>query len=160
MKISPHSFAVQLGSEGVDVTRYCDQIQTSPKRPSPNALQYLDADIEETYTEAEENRIDKRIRSAATGYRTVLELAMNKIAPDIKGNLFERLGKLQDANKLPAEMTDWAHNIRIFGNEAVHEGAKASPEDVEDLANITKIILIYLFEMPERVRLMRERKSE
>jgi Domain of unknown function (DUF4145) len=52
------------------------------------------------------------------------------------------------------------HYIRLLGNEAAHDEKEPEQQEIDDLANLTRMTLVYLFEMPERVRRLREKGNE
>ena len=50
-------------------------------------------------------------------------------------------------------MKDWAHQIRLDGNDATHEEDKVfTKEDAEQIREFTELFLIYAFTLPERVK--------
>lgn len=85
-------------------------------------------------------------------YRRCLELAMKDKAPTESGTLAKRIDKLAEAGGLTSDVATWAHSIREMGNEAAHDEHEPNPDDIEDLAAFTKVVLEYLYTMPEKVR--------
>lgn len=77
---------------------------------------------------------------------------MKDKAPDLSGTLAKRIDKLAETGGLTPDVATWAHSIREMGNEAAHEEHEPSAEDIEDLAAFTKVVLEYLYTMPEKVR--------
>ncbi|MFX4083667.1 DUF4145 domain-containing protein [Sphingobium yanoikuyae] len=108
--------------------------------------------ISRNFVQAEEARKRQHWESAGMTYRRCLELAMKDRAPDLSGSLARRIDKLAEAGGLTSDVAEWAHSIREIGNEAAHDEHEPNPDDIEDLAAFTKIVLEYLYTMPEKVR--------
>ena len=81
------------------------------------------------------------------GFETALEEKQATLASVVK--------KLSEENKLTTAIADWAKHIRLLGNDGAHEKEPPTQDDIEALANLTRMALIYLFEMPERVAKLR-----
>jgi hypothetical protein len=88
---------------------------------------------------------------AGMAYRRVLELAVQDKGPELKGTLEKRINKLAAENVLTPAIAEWAHSIRDLGNEAAHDDAVPSEEDIVDLAAFTRVVLEYLYTMPAKV---------
>ena len=84
-------------------------------------------------------------------FRRVLELTMKDKGPELKGTLEKRINKLAEEGKLTPDIAEWAHSIRVLGNEAAHDDEEPTPEDVTDLAAFTRVTLEYLYTMPAKV---------
>jgi hypothetical protein len=91
------------------------------------------------------------------GCRSVLETAVKELGGE--GNhLKDRIDDLKTKAVVNDVMADWAHGIRHFGNDAVHDRS-GTPEEAEELVNFTKLFLQYTFEFPARIREMRGKKQ-
>jgi len=102
----------------------------------------------------------------AMGCRAVVERALKIYLKeilgvsedDIKGiSLKKAIDRLVKECILPEPMGEWAHHIRLLGNEATHE-LSASKEEVKELINFTRFLLDYLFVLP--CKLQRATRSE
>ncbi|NVN44399.1 DUF4145 domain-containing protein [Asaia siamensis] len=142
----------------ITLTNGIDIIAMWPEEPRPNAPMYLPPNIEKAFLEAEECRLSRTVTAANMMFRRSLELATKDKGRDLDqtGNLAQRIRILSDAGRLTPEIRDWATHIRLIGNEAAHDEETPTVESVEALANLTRMTLVYLYEMPERVRLLRE----
>ena len=78
----------------------------------------------------------------------------------VKGrNLSERLTALSEANYIDDRLLNWAHAIRLLGNEAAHEiEVPVSKEDARDIIEFTEAILIYVFSLTKRFESFEARK--
>lgn len=50
------------------------------------------------------------------------------------------------------DMQEWAHKIRLEGNEAIHELEEPTKEQAVELQLFTELMLTYLFTLPAKVR--------
>ena len=77
----------------------------------------------------------------------------------------EAAGWLDVAKALPGDgelavHLDWAHQVRVIGNEAAHEvDAPDTKEDARDAFEFTEAILIYVFSLAKRFEALRERRA-
>lgn len=96
---------------------------------------------------------------ACSMFRKAIDIATKDLSKDSNGTpwkLEKRIDKLSNDGKITKDIAEWAHQIRIDGNDALHEN-NASPEDAESLRDLTKYVLMYLYALPEQVRIARER---
>ena len=56
-------------------------------------------------------------------------------------------------------MKDWAHAVRLDGNDAVHEEQPFGEDDAKQLASFTEIFLLYAFTLPGMLE-VRKNKAE
>jgi len=89
------------------------------------------------------------------GCRSVLETAVNDLGAE-GGTLVKRITDLQQKGVLPRVLADWAHQIRIEGNEAIHE-INATVEQADEMINFVRIFLEYTFVLPRRIEEKRSR---
>jgi Zn ribbon nucleic-acid-binding protein len=89
------------------------------------------------------------------GCRSVLETAVKELGG--QGNaLVNRIDDLKSKAIVSGVLADWAHGLRCFGNDAVHDRA-GTPEEAAELVEFTKLFLQYTIEFPARVEEMRNR---
>lgn len=154
----------------VSVDAYLKEITLYPQPPQPDIPHYLPPEIEELMREAEEVRLlgEKGARSAIGAYRSVLDKMLEVLADekeikttDEKGKEFSRyqlLKTLSEKNILPDNIREWigSEGIRKLLTEASH-GRKFSPQEAQELSEITHFILTYLFTLPKQVEKVRDR---
>ncbi len=95
--------------------------------------------------------------AAGTMFRSALEAALKDKFPDLSGTLFERIQKAAEHNALTPDLAEWAHEIRIEGNQAAHEDQPYQREDAERLEAFTDMVFRYLFTLPG---MLQERKQQ
>lgn len=84
-------------------------------------------------------------------YRRALELALKEKAPDLSGTFYKRIEAMSADGRLTKDVAEWAHAVRILGNDAAHEDVEPSADDIVDLAAFTRVVLEYLYTMPTKV---------
>ncbi len=84
-------------------------------------------------------------------FRKALDTGLKAKFPDIKGTLFERIDEAARQNKLTPSLAEWAHQIRLDGNDAAHDEEPFSKEDAERLQTFTELVLLYLFTLPGKL---------
>ncbi|MCY4376478.1 MAG: DUF4145 domain-containing protein [Spirochaetaceae bacterium] len=146
----PSSCSDELISAGFE------PIEFHPKPADLKAPEHVPAAIARNYIEATDNLRRRVYTSAAMMFRKVLERATREMAPEDKKAKFRRMrlepriDALADDGALTDGMRDWAHLIRLDGNEAVHD-EDADEATATQLQAFTELFLIYAFTLPERV---------
>lgn len=75
-------------------------------------------------------------------------------------SLHARLANLHEAEHIDSRLLDWAHQVRVIGNEAAHDvDAPVTTEDARDAFEFTEAILIYVFSLTKRFETLRERRA-
>ena len=119
-----------------------------PSLPSTGAPEHTPENVAEFYRQGMEN-LPGAYDAAGSMFRKVLDTGLKAKFPDIKkGNLKERIQKAADRHELTPELAEWAHQIRLDGNDAAHDEEVFSEGDVKRLQTFTELVLIYLFKLP------------
>ncbi|MCO7642546.1 DUF4145 domain-containing protein [Pseudomonas sp. S 311-6] len=93
--------------------------------------------------------------------RRCMEVALKQFAPDVDAwKLEKRIDKLAAENRITPALQEWAHELRLDGNEALHGTGEASEELARRMERLTHFLLIYLYTLPEQVRLAREQREQ
>lgn len=135
----------------------------APKWPEPRQIAHLPVSVGKAFREAEEVRTNRHWTAAAGGYRTTLERALKIVQEGVDWNskrpsLYDRIDRLARENTIPQAMADPMHEVRFLGNE-IHGDEDVSREDADRGAEFTALLLTYLFELPGRVALAREKRA-
>lgn len=81
--------------------------------------------------------------------RKAVDLALKEIAPAAENlPLAKRIDKAVEAGLLTKDLAQWAHEIRIFGNEAVHDPVEVSEQEAAEIKDFTELFLMYVFTLP------------
>ena len=142
----------RLLDQAVEITDLLEILVIWPAIPKPDVPLGLSAVVERIFREAEDGKLRNNLESAGSMYRKSLDIATKNLDPSFASqNLASRLRKLAQVGKLTNDIADWADHIRRLGNDAAHDEDVPTGKEIDDLANLTRMALTYLFEMPKRV---------
>lgn len=148
-----HNKVQQLPSQGtlLEVLGF-ELVEVWPKPPMPAAPSSLPASVERAFIQAEKNlAMPDCEEAAATMYRRSLDLGLKECFPEEKGTLDAKLKRLVKEKKLPEAVGDWAHEVRVIGNDGAHDLDGVSREDLLDARNFIDTVLKYLFTLPAQI---------
>lgn len=146
----PLNFPGDLGTQGASQFVI---FSVYPERSIGKAPESVPDAAAAAYVEGVENLKDGRPTSAVMMFRRALDVALKEFPSEIDAwKLEKRIDKLADAGLITKDLKQWAHKIRLEGNEAVHELQNPSKQQAEELRLFTELVLTYLFTLPEKVR--------
>lgn len=123
-----------------------------PKAPAIDAPQHLPEKIARAFVEAATARRVQLWNAACSSYRRCLELTLKQFAPDVAApTLVKRIDKLAADHRITPDLKDWAHELRLDGNEAVHGDEEATQEITDQMHHLTYFLLTYLYTLPKQV---------
>jgi hypothetical protein len=130
-------------------------VKVFPLPPVPDIPQHLPDEVRRLFSEGAQIRMQSA-SGACGNFRHALELALKTLSPNIEAWKLEKRIDAMAANHLitPA-IKDWAHQIRMLGNEALHDTALPTAEEAAQLEAFTRHVLIYLYTMPKQIELAR-----
>lgn len=109
--------------------------------------------VAQAWVQAEKSRRAQLWDAACAMYRRCMEIALKEFAPEVQAwKLEKRIDKLASENRITPALKDWAHELRLDGNEALHAQAPATQELAEQMHGLCNFLLIYLYTLPEQVR--------
>jgi hypothetical protein len=127
-------------------------VEIYPDRESNSAPEHVSEPVKRCYLQAADNKKRKNFDAAGAMYRKCLDLATKELDPGLAGKKLDvRINALHAAGHLTTPMKDWAHNVRLDGNEAAHESEELSPEEISQLAAFAEVFLQYAFSLPAQV---------
>lgn len=98
--------------------------------------------------------------AAGAMFRKALDVATKIICPEArKKTLFARIEQLVEAGLLTEAMGEWSHEIRIDGNDAVHDEEPETEEDAQAIQKFTDAFLRYSFTLPSLVEENRKKRE-
>lgn len=90
--------------------------------------------------------------AAGVMFRKTLEVATREKAPTQSAKpLIKRIDKLADEGLITSDMREWAHQIRLGGNEAAHEDEPLEEGEADRLYRFTDAFLRYAYTLPAMV---------
>ena len=140
---------------------YKDYIRVYPELQELTVPQNTPENIARNYKTALRNLdsgADADFEAAGILVRKALETAVNE--SNAQGaNLKQKIDNLADNLIITRHMQQWAHEIRVIGNEAAHEDTPLTREDAVDAVNFTEMLLTYLFTLPGMIEERRNRRN-
>ena len=133
--------------------------QPVPKEPP----RHLPSQVEQAMREAYKARDSRSFTAAAIMTRKAIELALDHIGVE-GGSLSQRINRARADGLIAASLADWAHEVRLIGNDAAH-GVMLDPESAEHRAEVdqalsfAEMFLQYTITLPEEIRLRRKKKD-
>lgn len=112
--------------------------------------------IGEAYAEASQCQVIGAMRAAGAMYRMALELICDEKGIPRNGNnaagktysrLVNRVGDLESKG-LPHDLTTDLHEVRLVGNDSVHEGIGFSVDELDDIAGMIEEAVEVLWVQP------------
>lgn len=123
-------------------------------RPS-RAPSHLPKIIQDYFLESADNL--KRAAFTSSGFmsRKVIEVSTKRqLGDEAKkyGDNRKRIDALAASGAITSDLQDWAHHVRLGGNDAVHEDDPFGKDQAEDLLSFTELYLTYVYSLPGRLR--------
>lgn len=122
--------------------------------------EYVPTDIRTDYEEALKCLSINAYRASCAMFRRALQASLLQLGADPKLDLIKQIEALA---VLPSDVKDWAHQIRIFGNWGAHPDRDnlkdVGSNDVSEAHDFLSKFLLYMFIMPAKVKLSRERRE-
>jgi len=116
--------------------------------------------VERFYVQGIENLRGNNWDAAGAMFRKSLDVATKLISPaDKKETLFHRIEKLVERGLLTPAMGDWSHELRLDGNEAVHDEDPETKTDAEAMQKFAEAFLRYSFTLPRLVETNRAKRE-
>jgi hypothetical protein len=131
-----------------------------PEANEPQAPDHTPENIARIFIKAKSAQRRGDRDSAAFLYRKAIEVAVKDLdTAERKGTLQARIDALAAKDTVPRQVGEWAHEVRIIANEAVHEEEEPTEEEVQQIAEFAEAFLQYVFTMAEKYRRRQVLKS-
>lgn len=129
----------------------------------PNtAPEHWPADVARYWLQAQRAKQGEEWDAAALMTRSALQLALRHHEA-AKGSLRSEIDDLASQGLIPPLMKEWAHALRLLGNDSAHPepgGQAPDPDDVRDALKFLDFLLEYLYDLPKQIDTYRERRDE
>jgi hypothetical protein len=123
-----------------------------PKRYPIEAPGGLPPDIKRLYLRTAQSLQRDDTDGASMLARKTLEITLKKKFGEFTGSLSQRIKSLNHEHLLTDDLAQWADEIRIDGNQGVHESAEPDRENTRQLKEFLHVFLLYTFSLPALVR--------
>lgn len=123
--------------------------------PTPEAIEvpdHLPAHIARAFQDSAHARQSRLYSPACASYRRTMELALKGFAPEVEAwKLEKRIDKLAAEHRITPALQEWAHQLRLDGNEAIHGDGEADEALCNQMHELTRFLLIYLYSLPNQI---------
>ena len=122
-------------------------------------LEHVPAPVSRAYEQATRSFSTGLYEPCTLMCRKTLDAAATSLGAS-GGSLNTKLKTLHESGQIDQRLLDWAHAVRLLGNEAAHDpDAEVSKEDARDVLDFTEAILIYVFILNRRLERLRARRE-
>lgn len=122
---------------------------------------HLSASTERCYRQGQNAADREEYDSAGAMFRKCIDIATRELDNSTSGKkLAARIEALWQSGKLTESLRDWAHEVRLDGNDAAHDDDPLSREEIEQLASFTDLFLRYTFTLPAQVKARKTDRAE
>lgn len=152
--------ATSLTSVAVDFPGINFVIETSWPTGGSDAPSDLPINVQKFFEQGSQNERAQNWDAAGAMFRKTLDVATKILDPALSAkNLFHRIEALVTQGSLTAAIGEWAHEIRIDGNDAVHGDEPETSDDVAAMHEFCRAFLTYSFSLPSLVARRKSRSS-
>lgn len=129
-------------------------LKIEPFRKTVESPEHIPAGADRAFREGIACLAIGKATAAAAMFRRCLEIALKAHSPDVEAwKLEKRIDKLFSEGRITKDLQTWAHRVRLDGNDALHEAEEFTEESAAELMEFTRLLLIYLYTLPEKIRL-------
>ena len=131
-------------------------LSIAPKNRSAAAPEHTPNNVARFFEQAMDN-LPKNWDAAGGMFRKALDTGLKRRFSKIEGSLHDRIKEAAEKQMLTPEMAEWAHQIRLDGNDAAHDEVPFSEDDAKKLAQFTQLVFLYLFTLPGMLKEAQEK---
>nr|WP_255599322.1 DUF4145 domain-containing protein [Hasllibacter sp. MH4015] len=129
-----------------------------PKPPEPKLAAHIPEKVSVPLAEAEECFIAGHFSAAGSCYRKAIERAVRILDSAGKGMLNSRIRKIEKERSLPKSLVDLLDEVRLFGNDAIHDDLDPTKEDCDAARDFADLFLTFTFSLPARIEHVRSKR--
>ena len=129
-----------------------------PKPKPVVAPEHLPDNVHRYYMQAADSVRRQSFDAGGVMCRKAIDAAIRETGGDSKETLERRIDALAASQAITPTMRDWAHEVRLGGNEAAHEETPFDGDQAQELLSFTEMFLIYLFTLPEMLAARRRKR--
>ncbi len=145
---------------GINLHPFIRNLRIWPEDARPSCPGYVPKNIKELFIEAQKIFRDaESSRYAAVACRNVVEAVIrDRLGLDkTHENLASLINRVVEEEKIPPVLTEWAHAIRLLGNQGAHPDNAPSEDEVREILEFTRVFLEFVYTYPERIRRLRRK---
>jgi len=123
-----------------------------PEKEALEAPESISDAVRRAFVQGLDNARRGHTDAAASMFRKAIDVATRELDPSTAGKLLAaRINLLASNGKLTEDLKDWAHLIRLDGNQGAHDDEELTHAEIDQLKDFTRLFLIYTFTLPAQV---------
>ena len=127
--------------------RHAEVVAIFPKIEIRGAPRHVPANQESLFAQSAASLADGRWDAVPMLCRRILDMATREKG-ETNGRLVTRIDALGAKQVLTPALVEWAHQIRIDGNEGEHGNELTAPDDAQTILDFTEMFLMYVYTLP------------
>jgi hypothetical protein len=136
-------------------------VAVAPPQAKPGGPDGLPPAVLRTYLQGRSALERGELDASGAMFRKSIDIATSMMDQALASKkLVARIDALAASGLLTSTLKEWAHQIRLDGNDAVHDEDEPTRQGAEQLASFTEMFLIYTFTMPHAIATKRATKVE
>lgn len=155
---------IQLGSQypspmkcpGDPVQTGCYLLVERYPEPKPSkAPDHVPDGIATYFIEASDNLKRAAYTSSGMMSRKVIDVSTKRQLGKESGKYRDnrnRIDALADSGAITKDLQEWAHHVRVGGNDAAHDDDPFTEDQAKDLLSFLELYLTYVYSLPGRLR--------
>jgi hypothetical protein len=133
-------------------------VERHPEPKPSKAPDHVPDGIAAYFIEASDNLKRAAYTSSGMMSRKVIDVSTKRQLGSDSGRYRDnrnRIDALANNGSITRDLQDWAHHIRVGGNDAAHEDDPFTKDEAADLLSFTELYLTYVYSLPGRLRARR-----
>ena len=130
-----------------------------PRFPSTDAPLHTPDPAARYFKQGRNSNLSGDWDAAGAMFRKALDVGLKHKFSELSGTLFERIQQAKENGGLTDDLAEWAHEIRMEGNAAVHDEDEYTEGQAKPLEAFTDMVFQYLFTLPAMVKKKKEDSS-
>jgi len=130
-------------------------VRMYPEPKKPIVSEYYPGKVSKIFASVQKQFKDTADEMAAVNAviacRSAMEVALKSLETQ-GSNVFEHINDAREKGLITQGLADWAHHLRLQGNEAVHE-LEANREEAQEMIEFLHLFLEITFVLPKRIEM-------
>lgn len=134
-----------------------------PGKMPPSMPAFTPPPLDKYFKQAVDSLRSDSPDAAGAMCRKVVDVSTQKLlGEDAKkfGTIQKRIDELAARSLLTIDLQEWAHVVRLEGNDASHDEDPYTSEEADELLSFVDLYLTYVYTMPGKLKLRRETAAQ
>jgi hypothetical protein len=154
-----HGVATPGGCNADPVLLGFNVVHVYPGKMPPTMPAFTPAPLDRYYKQAADALWGGNPDASGAMSRKVVDVSTQKLlGEDARkfGTIQKRIDELAARHALTPELQQWAHVVRLEGNDASHDEDPYTPEEADELLSFVEVYLTYVYMLPGKLKARRE----